>query len=216
MVKPQKHGGLVRPTGRRKEGFPVAVETKQIKLKDGSNATTYGVDLYNCEIPDRHFHARSVGADYEHLEVDLLFAQPQRGNRDRLRNLLVVSVPVGSVVMLMSSIAKMTAPSLNELALTNEIVEEAALSIFEEAEQTVEVDASIIAAAFSGNEACFDFYEVSPFSMAALPMTNHLNIIPVVRVNTRTSLAMGLFTRLRKLQEQFPRSIVQQGEISDE
>ncbi len=207
MGKPQKHGVLVRPGGRRKEGIPVPVQTKHVTLRDGTAATTYGINLYDVEIPDRHYHARVCGVDFAHSEIELLFAQPRRDDPDQLRTLLIVSMPVISVPGLLDSIARMQSPSLDEIAAKTNIQVEAVKTLHIEAEQTVEVDANIVSMAFSSNRACLDFYESSPFSIAALPATNSLSLIPVVRVNTRTSLVLGVIARLRELHEQFPPSL---------
>jgi hypothetical protein len=204
MGKQQKHGVLVRSGGHRKEGIPVPVQAKHITLRDGTAGTAYGINLNDVDIPERHYHARTCGADFAHQEVELLFAQPRRDKPDQLRTLLIVSMPAIAIPGLLESIARMQSPSLDEIAAKTNIESESVTTFHTEAEQTVEVDANIVAMAFSGNEACLDFYESSPFSLAALPVTNSLNLIPVVRVNTRTSLALGMIARLRELQKKFP------------
>ena len=145
----------------------------------------------------------------------MLFAQPRRDNPDRLRTLLIVSMPAIAIPGFLDSIARMQSPSLDDIAARINIQSETATTFHTEAEQTVEVDANIVAMAFSGNEACLDFYESSPFSMASLPVTNNLNLIPVVRVNTRTSLALGMIARLRELQKQFPPALQEWGTTNE-
>jgi hypothetical protein len=104
---------------------------------------------------------------------------------------------------MLENIARLQSPSLEDITARANIQAEAANTFHVEAEQTVELDANIVAVAFSGNEACFDFYEASPFSVSAVTATNTLGLIPVVRVNTRTSLALGMIARLRDLVKQF-------------
>lgn len=209
MGKPSKSGVLIRPVSRRKEGFPVSVETKHITLADGTSGAAYGLNLSDVEVPDRHYHARTCGIDYANDTIDLLFAQPRRDNTKQLRTLLVVSMPSMTILPLIDNISRMQNPSLAEIVSKTHITMEPVTTLQAEADQTVEVDANIVAAAFSGNESCLDFYHASAFSIAALPATNRLNLIPVVRVNARTSLILGLIERLRELQKEFPPHVQQ-------
>lgn len=211
MAKPSKTGVLMRPSSRRKEGFPVPVETRHITLPDGTTGEAYGLNLSEVEVPDRHYHARTCGIDIARDTVELLFAQPRRDDPNRLRTLLVVSMPMMATLPFIDSIDRLQNPSLAEIASRAHITLEPVSTFHAEADQTVEVDANIIAAGFSGNESCLDFYHASAFSIAALPSTNRLNLIPVVRVNSRTSLILGLIARLRELRENFPPHIKQWG-----
>lgn len=191
----------------RNEGFPVPVQTRRITLTDGTTGTAHGFDLSDAEVPDRHYHARVCSIDFAHGTVELLFAQPRRDHPDQLRTLLVVSMSMMSTLPFIESIDRLQSPSLDEIAAKHDIAAEPLISFTSEAEQTVEVDANIVAAAFSGPESCLDFYHASAFSIAALASTNRLNMIPVVRVNTRTSLVLGLISRIRELQRQFPPNV---------
>lgn len=211
MGKHSKSGVLMRSVSRRKEGFPIPVETKHITLPDGTTGAAYGVDLSDVEVPDRHYHARTCGIDHIRDTVELLFAQPRRDDQNQLRTLLVVSMPTMSTYPFVEGIDHMQNPSLADIVSKTKISSESVTTFRVEAEQTVEVDANIIATAISGNDSCLDFYHASAFSIAALPSTNRLNLIPVVRVNIRTSLLLGLIECLREFQKDLPPNVQKWG-----
>ncbi len=67
-------------------------------------------------------------------------------------------------------------------------------------EQSVVLAASIIAATFSGAEACLDFYHVSPRALhAAGTGGGDLAVDPVVRIDLPTTLLAGLFARIQEI-----------------
>lgn len=205
MSKQEKSRSITRLGSVRREGFTISVETKQVSLADGTSGTTFGFNLAEAEIPEKHYHARACGAEFSHQEVNLLFAQPQRGRTSgqKIRTLLVVSMPAMAITTMLNSLSRLQ-PSLDDIVIRANIQPESTIALEEEANQTIELDANIAAMAFSGNEACLDFYESSPFSFAQVKTTGTLGLIPVVRINTRTSLVVGLLDRLRELQSSNP------------
>jgi hypothetical protein len=198
--------GQVQTLTRRERGISVPVQTKKVLLPDGTSGTAHAVDLSNIDVPDRVYEAEAAGAFLENGMIKLMFAQPKLGKG--LRSLVILTLTPQAINQLLNLIDGLESPSLKDIAKTVN-VEPAPLMEYptEEPEQTAALRANMAAVAFSGQDACFDFYYSNAFSAAYVRRTNRLHLDPVVRVNTYTSLSLSLFDKLHSFAGQFPPSV---------
>ena len=73
------------------------------------------------------------------------------------------------------------------------------LDKFEEPPHAAGLTANLVPMAFSNDECCMDFYQVSPFVRSALQKGGELFVEPVVRVMLPTGLFLGVIERLDHL-----------------
>lgn len=163
------------------------------------------MNLSTADIPERTYEGDVSGATYERELVRIMFAQPKLGGG--LRSLVIITMTPIAVAQFLNMIDSLEKPSLAEIVANVKINPES-LTDFPKTEpdQTAALRANVVAAAFSGQEACFDFYYASPFSAAAISSTSQLNLEPIVRINTHTSVSISLIARLREFAERFPPS----------
>ena len=70
--------------------------------------------------------------------------------------------------------------------------------------QTATVEANIIAAAYSGREACMDFYHSSSFAIHGFGISGKFFAEPTVRVTLTLPLMMGIHDWLMKRKSEMP------------
>ena len=198
----QKGGQIVPTFARREKGTAIPVSARTITLPDGSSAIAHAINLSGAEVPDRTYFGGSCGIEYSNKTIKIMFAQPKLGGG--LRSLLLISTTILGAAQFLDSVESLATPSLVDIATQTKIAPEPLMDFpAQEPEQTAEFVANIIAAAFSGQDACLDFYHANPYSVMMVPATNKLFLEPIVRVNTRTSLVLSLVNRLRQLKPQF-------------
>jgi hypothetical protein len=64
--------------------------------------------------------------------------------------------------------------------------------------QAIALAANLPAIAVTDNETCLDFYQASPFALTNVVKNQELALEPVVRIDIRTSLFLGLLNGLEK------------------
>ena len=130
--------------------------------------------------------------------MQLFFGQRRIG-ADDLRSLLVIQMTPTGAVRLLKATEQLTPHSLDELVQQGMIKAERSKPITTEPAQTVAMAAGFCLFAASRDEVTMDFYQASVFAQSALPHTKKLAVDPVVRIDMRTSLLIGLIEDLRKL-----------------
>jgi hypothetical protein len=202
MRKPK--GGQVVHFTRREPGTGLPVETRHVKLPDGSTGTAHAVNLSSADVPDRTYVAEIAGVEYSDFTVRIMFAQPRLGGGG-LRSMVLLALTPRSVHQFVESIENMGKPTLDEIC-SGERIDPEKLTAFpaEEPAQTAEFFANLVASAFTGREATLDFYHASAFAISNLKTTNKLYVQPIVRVNARTALVVSLLRRLQELRAELP------------
>ena len=119
-----------------------------------------------------------------------------------------------SVVQLLDAIGAMSQPSFEDVVNLGAIKSEALTDFKEDPDDSANMKASLVACAFSGPDACLDFYDASPFVMAQAKQhpQGKLTLRGVVRIDTRTSLMISIFKHLRTLRDRFPPQVLMMGE----
>jgi hypothetical protein len=181
---------------RKGEGIPLQIKFGPNVTVRGVVAKSFGVDLSKAPVPERKYLAKVCSVGRTEAAVTFMFGQPQIGAK-KLRNLLVVEMNAAGAVALLDSMNQL-GPIFEQTAQLG-FRPEISPPVTEEPMQVVELAANFALCAISGYEACLDFFEASPFSLAIALQTETLYLDPVVRVNIRTPLLLGLVDELRKI-----------------
>jgi hypothetical protein len=204
MTKSVKSGEVVRYISRTGEGTAVDAAVRPVTTASGRSAGLMTVNISSAPVPERRYVAEVCSVTYEKETVKLWFGQPKH-NSNKLRTLLVIHMSPSSVRHFIDSIRAVKNPTYEELAQDNHFQKEPLSTLEDEPDQTVAFAANFILAGMSGREACLDFFHASAFAISAVVHTSKLALDAVVRVDLRSSLALGLFQELGRLvAEAFP------------
>jgi hypothetical protein len=189
---------------RQNEGSNVPVILGQVATVNGLSVQMAAVKLSDAPVPERKYVADVCGVTYVPGTVQLLFGQRRIGG-DGLRSLLVIQMSSSGAVRFLAAISQLAPQTLEEMAKVTGIVAEKSAPINTEPEQTVALAASFVLLASAVDETTMDFYQASAFAISAMPHSGKLALDPVVRIDLRTSLLLGLVEELRKLSPQLPK-----------
>ncbi len=115
------------------------------------------------------------------------------------RSLLNVHMSRESMGRFVSSLQKMSGPTLAEITVAAKIDIGSLTKTIVEPEQAFALTANLAITAISGNETCLDFYQASPFAIRNVMQTKKLPLDPVVRVDMPTALFLSLVEGIRAL-----------------
>jgi hypothetical protein len=198
------------PHNRIGEGVMIDVTHHPIVGVGGQTGVAVSINLENAPVPDRRFVVDVASIQYSNETVKLLFGQ-QKVSSSELRALLIIQMSPTAARQLIEAIGKMK-PPLSEVFQKHGFVKEELADITEEPDQTVALAASMVAIAFTGRDACMDFYHISSFSMARVAASKAKNkqigVEPVVRLDIRTSVVAALYEKLCNLQSRFPEDAI--------
>jgi hypothetical protein len=155
-----------------------------------------GVELYKAPVPDRKFTADTCSTIFAGSVVKLVFGQ-ERIDGKGLRSAIVVQMSRIGGANFVRFCDLMKNPSINEIAQTDNIGVENVSPVATEPPQALTLSANMPLTAISGHEACIDFYQASPFAMGIALRSQKLALDPVVRIDLRTPLLVGLLNDLR-------------------
>jgi hypothetical protein len=186
------------PRSRPGDGTPINVVLEQFTATDGTQVTNIGIDLNQAPVPDRRFAADSCGVIVKNGTVKILFGQ-DRVSGDGWRSLVIVQMSARAAGRFLGSLAHPNNPFLELKKTTAELygVEKLVESFSEPPQgQAIALAANLPAIGITDNETCLDFYQTSPFALSAVANTEELALEPVVRVDLRSSLFLGLLEGL--------------------
>lgn len=203
------------PKQRAGEGVCVDFNAVPVTSVGGSNTQTFTADLGGLPVPDRRYSADQAFIDYRDETFFVMFGQ-DRLDRRGLRNLLAVKMTPAAVDQFLQTLTHpakgaLSDKSLEDVAASGGIEHSSLGSFNEEPGDAVTLNANIVLAALSGREACMDFYYASPFSKAAMFKSHQLAVDPIVRVDLRTSLLLGLIDEFRNRLTVLPESLLKDG-----
>lgn len=198
------------PIIRPGEGSSVPVVLGDSAVVNGIVVQTAAVNLSEAPVPERKYVADTYGVVFVPGTVQLLFGQRRIGV-DALRSLLIIQMTPFSAARFLGSMAQLSPISLEQLAEQNQISAEMPPPITSEPDQTVALAAGLVLTAASSEETTLDFYQASAFSVSAMQHTKHLHLDPVVRIDLRTSLMLGLVEQLRMLGSKLPSMSIRHG-----
>lgn len=162
-------------------------------------------NLSTLPVPDRRYSADTCYVSYWNETVYVLFGQAKLDGKG-LRNMLAVKMTPASVMLYLNSLktGQLMENVTEPLGITAETLPE----LDNEPAETVTLAANIVMAGLSGREGCMDFYYASPFSKSLAAQVKKLAVDPVVRVDVRTSLMLGLNAKLTKILDGLPENLV--------
>lgn len=184
-------GGLVR----LRPGEGVAVQAHQ--MTEG-NVRTISIALGSAPVPERRYAADVYFVTQRSDSIKLMFGQ-LKATGNALRSLLVIHTTSSGVEHLLSAVDCFTQPTILEIAERENISVEKVDTALEEPSQTVALSANMGIAAVSGRESCLDFYQASPFAIAAFNSGQEFAVDPVVRVDLTTALFLGFLGEARRI-----------------
>jgi hypothetical protein len=191
------------PRIRPHEGSSVTAVVGQSAMVNGVMVHSAAINLADAPVPERKYAANACGVVYEPGNVQLLFAQRRIGG-DELRSLLVIQMSPAGAVRLLAAAAQLSPHSLDDLVQQGIVQVERSRPITVEPAQTVEMAAGFCLFAAGPDMATLDFYQASAFALSAVPHAKKLAVDPVVRIDIRTSLLIGLVEQLRELGPKLP------------
>lgn len=187
---------------RKGDGVAIDVIPHQSVETAGITQITYGLNLNEAPVPTRRYVADVADAVSKHGGIHLVFGQEKVGSED-LRSLLVIHVSASSIRSILQSFAQMR-PTFQKISDTVGRETEALCPVTEGSAQAVAFSATGCACAAAGEDACLDFYSVSPFSVRSLQVVKKVAVDPVVRVDLRVSLLAALIDKLTTLEKTLP------------
>ena len=209
MAKSHRNQPSARTMHRIGEGPLIDVHLQQSVRADGQTTSSLGIDLSGAPVPDRRYVADVVSVIPGRDVIKLLFGQEKVSSG--LRSLVVIHMAQFAVGAFVSAILDMKNPTVAEVMKISNIDAKLLSSISDEPEQTVAMTASVAAAAVSGQEACVDFYQISPFARLNVMASKKISVDPVVRVELSTSLLVALVEKLKEISSNFPHEVMHGG-----
>lgn len=196
----------------RERGVAIPASNQTIKLADGTAGGAIQIDLSKAMSPDRSYPAELAGAVFEKGAVKLIFGQEARSGS--VRSMLEITMSPTAAVSLLNVVETLSPPLESLFQSTGD--ELPTLSEFnEDPPEVARLKANMFTLAFSGSDACIDFYYISPFSMARVQLssTPTANVMGVVRIDIRTALVYALISKVSDLVSQFPTKIKELMEV---
>ena|ERR1039457_1758678 len=200
-----KHGRstplVAVPKLRPGEGVPISVSVTAVVRADGQAGAAIEMDLSKAKVPDRRYAADVCAIARVRGTVKIMFGQ-ERVDGKGWRTLLVIEMSEPAVSRFVASAEQMKNPTLDEIAKFAKIQPEALSTNVSEPSQpnqAASLFANLGLVAISDREACIDFYHASAFAMGAVQHTRTMAVDPVVRVDLRASLLIGVLAGLRDL-----------------
>lgn len=192
------------------EGTCVDLQFSAVDDVGGQGATRFTADISAFPVPAKRYSADVAFVGYSRETVKVLFGQERYQEGGELRTLLIVKMTPQAVAKFLLSVDD-ASPPFGEIADQGGYEPEALVAFSNEPKDTVAFDANWILAGVNGREGCCDFYHASPFAMAATAKTKKLAVDPVVRVDLRASLLLGVVKELRKLLNSLPPQVAKEG-----
>jgi hypothetical protein len=204
-----KHDKIAEITPRIREGEGVVVTTarRMVPRPDGTTSYEMAVDMGDAPVPERRYVADIASVSYRDGTVYLVFGQRKLVGRG-LRTMVVLTMSSLGVLNFLKACEGIPSEVLNKFVSPNLMLKTDELE--EEPSQVVDLAANIIVAGFSGREACFDFYFVSPYVLGQLAQGGKFAVDPVVRVILQSGLASAIVKSLQAFKDQFPNDEIDQ------
>ncbi len=148
----------------------IDVTTASVAGADGQLGVALGVDLSKAQVPDRRYAADVCSVARVRGTVKVMFGQ-ERVDGSGWRTLLVIEMSEVAISQFLQSVDSMKNPTLEQIAAGSNFQPEELTEASEPTQpnQAVSLVANLVLTAFAGNEACIDFYHMSPFAVGWWP-----------------------------------------------
>lgn len=195
------------PHQRPGEGTVVDVVVTPLESVNGLGRASLQTQISSLPVPNKRYSADTAFLGYSHGYAKLLFGQEKFGADGELRTLLIIKLGLSWVRSFIDGVNKAEFP-LRQAVASSGVQAEALPEFREEPKDTVSFDATMIVAGVNGVDGCVDFYYSSPFALERTAVSKKLAVDPVVRVNVRAGLLLGLVDQLETLLETHKDEIV--------
>lgn len=195
------------PLQRPGEGALVDVIVTPLESVNGLGRASLQTNVMSLPVPNKRYSADAAFLGYSHGSAKLLFGQEKFGTDGELRTLLIIKLGLSWIKAFVDGVSRGEFP-LKETVLASGVQLEPLPKFNVEPKDTVSFDATMIVAGINGVDGCIDFYYSSPFALERTATSKKLAVDPVVRVNVRAGLLLGLVEELRELLETHKDAIV--------
>ena len=193
---------MIAPRLRPGEGKEIEIVRRTVSQPDGTTIFEMDLDISHAPVPDRRYLADAGTILFEGDVLRIVLGQKQLLG-SKLRSAVVVFLSAHATVNFLRSCHATFLPTLREYTAKHQI-SDALIEIKDEPELATFVTANIILAAFSGREACLDFYDSSPFVIGIVQRGGKMALDPILRVDLGSGLLVALLDRIESLQSSFP------------
>jgi hypothetical protein len=188
------------PPSRLGEGTLVDVHISSVVSVDGIDRATLQANVGSLPVPNKRYSADTAFVGYSHGTAKLLFGQEKFATDGELRTLLIVKMSLNWVKAFVQTLTE-GKQALRHSPAVERLNIEALPQFTEEPKDTVTFDATMVVTGINGIDGCLDFYYSSPFALERTAQSKKLAVDPVVRVNVRAGLLVGMFDELSRLLE---------------
>jgi hypothetical protein len=186
------------------EGVVMGIVRHDKVASGGVVSQTVSVDFSSAQVPDRRYAADVGAIVMSDNMVRLIFGQTNPIGKG-LTTLLVIHIPYQAARTFLDSMGDLVELA-HEYMKKFKVGESSLLELKnqEKPEQIATVESNIILAAFSGREACMDFYHSSPFARKGFGISGKFFAEPTVRVTLGLPLLMAIYDWLKSHKGKLP------------
>jgi hypothetical protein len=193
---------MVVPKLRHGEGKEIEVIRQTVPQTDGTTSYEFNIDISHAPVPERRYVADAATLLFSGDVVRLVLGQKRLLSSEELRSAVVVFLSAQALTYFLRS-SNDVHPILNEYAAQHQI-SEFLTELKTEPEHTTFITSNIILMAFSGREACLDFYNSSPFVLAVAQKGGKWALDPILRVDLSTGLLIAILDKMETLKAELP------------
>lgn len=172
-----------------------------------AHSTSFEISFPGAKVPQRTYSAELAFLRYSNGEVYFNFGQKTL-MEDGLESVISLRMHGFFAKQFLETVRNMKEPGLEEIAVKSKIQRERLTDdVKENPLHIAKMSANIIQMGVSGHDTSLDFYQLSAISVFKAKLTKRADVadlIPIARVDLRTSLFLGIVDRLIELEPEFP------------
>jgi len=192
---------MMVPKLRPGEGKEIEVVRRTVPQVDGTTLQEFDIDISYAPVPDRRYLADAGAVLFGGDAVRLVLGQ-KRLLSGNLRSAVVVFLSAQAVTQFLRSCQTFHASI--RTYIDQHPNGDALTEIQAEPEHVTSITANLILAAFSGREACLDFYNSSPFVLAVAQRGGKWALDPILRADLSTGLLLSIIDKMESLKSALP------------
>lgn len=166
---------------------------------ESAQASSFGIRFDEAQKPARSYSAETCGFLMREGVAEFIFGQRQLVG-DCLDSALVMRLPKSALKQFLASIEHMEGMSLREIVEKEGIHALPLITLTENPRQLAKLTANVVHVSISVDEACLDFYQMSPVSVHFSPKNGKVELEPVARVDLLTAHLLSIIEAARAAQ----------------
>lgn len=173
--------------------------------KPSGSAATFDVSFANAKAPTRTYSAEACLIQYRKQEIYFVFAQRTLMG-DGFDSAISIRMHSFFALQFLRSVESMSPPTLQEIVDACDIPEEPLDVLENEPSSIAKLSGNFCQVSIAGYETCLDFYQLSPLAVAkskAAKRHEDVDLMPVARVDIRTSMFIALIKELKRISPDF-------------